>query len=522
MNTPTGEIHAVTQTSYPRFVLISPTQQPTETVKILPATPSATIKASPTLQPSLIIRTPTAIHSPTIKPSLTPRPSATIELSITFAQNPTVTKTPLPSATFDASHSVRRTLSPPAQCPAENPGLVLDLQPDPQKFCLDVETQVLDFLNAGGKLQDIVNDLGRIAVKADLTNDGVPELAIAECKFRIYGCSEGQYTKMLDMGDREGYSRVLAIKDMNLDGVPELIIGGGVQPFSNAPTMYYRILEWEDRQFRNLIDQPDFESSYRGGGIRNNWIYSEGVGRGVDSIWENWSMKDIDKNGTVEFVINTGLPVSFDTAANGPWRAETDIYMWNGYNFGLQSIQVEPPQYRFQAAQDADAASLDGQYDKALDLYQQVIFSDKLDWWSEQQREHQKSVLQAEWSGSVTPTPLAQDYTEYNNLAAYAYYRMMLLHIIRGWLTEAETVYHTLQEKFPSGSEGSAYAEMATAFWEEYRTSQNMALSCQKAIAYATEYPEKIISYIGNGRKGEIDYGWQSRNYSPEDICPFR
>jgi hypothetical protein len=398
----------------------------------------------------------------------------------------------------------------------------LNLQPDPEKFCLDVETQVLDFLNAGGELQAVLNDLDQSATKVDLTDDGVPELAIAECSLRIYGCSQGQYVKMLDMGDREGYSRILAIKEMNLDGVPELIIGGGVQPFSNAPTMYYRILEWDGGQFRNLVEQPDFRSKYRGGGIRNNWIFSEGIGRGVDSIWEDWSLKDIDKNGTLEFVINSGLPTSFDTAANGPWRAETDIYMWNGQNFGLQSIQVEPAQFRFQAVQDADDASFDGQYDKALDLYQQVIFSDTLDWWSEQRREHQLSVLEAEWSGSITPTPLAQDYTEYNNLAAYAYYRIMLLHIVRGWQTEAETIYNALQKKFPSGSEGSAYAEMARLFWVEYRTSQNMDLACQKAIAYTTEHPGEIISYIGNGWKGEIEHGWQSRGYSPEDICPFK
>ena len=119
------------------------------------------------------------------------------------------------------------------------------------------------------------------------------------------------------------------------------------------------------------------------------------------------------------------------------------------------------------------------------------------------------------------PTPitnylLCADLTEYPSLAAYAYYRIMLLHIVQGHESDAGTVYKTLQQKFRNDLYGHPYEEMATAFWDAYQSTHKMYDGCAAAIEYAAEHPE-ILAPLGS------DYhGSQSHIYVPADVCPFR
>jgi hypothetical protein len=387
----------------------------------------------------------------------------------------------------------------------------------PPKFCLDTGSQVVDFLNAGGQAQRVVDEMTDSASLVDLTNDGIPELTNAECNFRVYSCQDGQYQTILDMGDKEGFSDILAVEDMNLNGVPELIIGGGVWPYSNAPIIYYRILEWDGQQFKNLVSHPDFRSRYGGGGIHGGWIYSEGYADPGDFMQSTMSVRDIDGNGTKELVLKCGWPTSLDWSINGgPTRGETHTYMWNGSEYNLENIQVSPPEYRFQAVQDADYASLDSDYLKALDLYLQVIFSDDLDWWSKEKAEHTILLLSQSVQGLTTPTPLPTDTSERSILAAYAYYRMMLIHILIGNRLEAENIFNTLMNNYKVGEAGYAFVELATSFWTEYVLSQDIHQACSKAVKYAEEHKTATIDYLGSNY-----HGWQSHQYQPEDICPF-
>jgi tetratricopeptide (TPR) repeat protein len=491
--------------------------------------PVATLEATQVLPtPSTSISLAITTHSPGSTksiPSKSPQPSSTLDIAPAATRTRINTLVPSPTATFDAFAAITRTPGNPAECPQENPELEFSFTPDPDKFCFDAEAQVLDFLNAGGQRKAIINEFSSSTTEQDLTGDGISELVIEECRFRIYSCANGKYAKVLDAKQPEGYSRLFAVQDMNLDGVSEIIVGGDSSPFSNSSRMYYQIFEWDGEQFRNLIEHPDFYSRYGGSGIIQNWLYSYGVGEGVRSIWDNWSLQDTDKNGTMEFVLNSGLPTSFDGQANGPWRAEIATYMWNGKNFVLHSDRIQPPQYCFQAVQDADFAFLDGNYDEALDLFQRVIDDDKLDWWSKERRSHEYKVLQAQIAGNPTPTPLPPDSTEYDNLAAYAYYRIMLVYIFRDMKTEAEEIYNTLQEKYPIEKDGYSYAKMATIFWENYQISKNKGAACSIIVEYVKEHPKEVFTYLGDSAflyDEEPIHGWQSKTYLPEDICPFK
>ena len=105
---------------------------------------------------------------------------------------------------------------------------------------------------------------------------------------------------------------------------------------------------------------------------------------------------------------------------------------------------------------------------------------------------------------------------EYPQLAAYAYYRIMLIHIVQGHESDAGTVYKTLGQKSSNNPYGRPYFEMAAAFWETYQSTRKMYDGCAAAIQYAAEHPGILIPL------GSDYHGSQSHTYAPEDVCPFR
>ncbi len=231
---------------------------------------------------------------------------------------------------------------------------------------------------------------------------------------------------------------------------------------------------------------------------------------------------DTDGNGTLELVLKQEIPIWSEYSGGLPWRKETRICTWNGEAFVLINTKLAPPEYRFQAVQDGDMAALQRNFEKALSYYQQAIFDDKLDWWTQERRIYEIGVYGPEEIVKPTPLPsLLPDPTEYSNLAAYAYYRIMLLHSLQNSIPEAQIAYDTLQEEFPPGKVGHAYAKMAFSFWQEFQQSENLGQACDKAIEYAAAHPVEILAYLGNSDYSDTYYGEQSLEYSPIDICPF-
>ncbi|HEX6035056.1 MAG TPA: hypothetical protein VFY83_11500, partial [Anaerolineales bacterium] len=265
------------------------------------------------------------------------------------------------------------------------------------------------------------------------------------------------------------------------------------------------IFEWDGSGFRSLIDA---EGEY-------------------DSILTNSSIQIVDTNGDglEEITIledvhereNGGFG-GWDVALQRPLRDQTTILAWNGENFvDIKQGNHAPPQYRFQAIQDGDEQGGYGNYAAALGFYQAAIFDDRLEGWSLRQREYELSVYASRFEPTPTiyPTP-NPDLTEYPRLAAYAYYRIMLIHIVQGHESDAGTVYKTLGQKFGNNPYGHPYFEMATVFLDAYQATRNMYDSCAAAIEYAAEHPEILIPL------GSDYHGGYSHTYMPADVCPFR
>jgi len=457
---------------------------------------------------------PTATHTPTAIPTATQTPSpAPTGIS---AKYPTTPSSPMPTptqtqtgtaqiplSTFVPENAVTRTPAAPAVCPAEDPDLV---PPDLEQYANEVllTEAILTFLNAGGKFP-----IASVTL-ADLTDDGVDEVLlvtkapsdswIAGILF-ILGCDRGAYQVLTTIRTKyEYYPKIFAITDMNLDGVPELVIEQITCHYCTGVWVY----EWDGQRFQSLVRHWEI--------FNNKLTYqdsAETTGRGQTEV------KDTDGNGTIEVVLRT-VPTSHpDAIEYGPWRSEIQTFMWDGQYFSLHSVRYSPPEYRFQAVQDGDRVSLDGDFDAALAFYQSAIFSDTLKSWSTAIGEQIIDQYRASWRGTPTPTPLPPDPIEYDQLAAYARYRIMILHLLEGQPESAQIVYDTLLQKFPLGNAGYPYAEMATLFWSEYQSSQDIGLACSSAVAYAAAHPEILAPLTGP------EFSAWNRIYKPSDVCPF-
>jgi hypothetical protein len=431
----------------------------------------------------------------------------------------TISPTELPSATLAVAPlppALNTEIAPEmvGVCPVENP----DLQPefsflnnDP---VLEKLEPSLDFLNQGGspdKLQPFFEQNRLTFYKGDLTDDGVPEIGLASSvRYDIVGCINGRYKPLLHFEYPQPVSvEVYMVRDLNLNGISDVVF------FAPAGCGFYAcfqasVLEWHQTEFQFLSKSSSrYESPY----LSMAGPYT-------------LEIKDVNDNGTLELGLTGGIPVSADYGEGLPWRVQTDIYMWDGEFYSLYRNEYAPPDYRFQAVQDRDEATRWGDYDRALGFYQQAVFDENLKPWSLAQHIYEWALSDAvryPFQPS-TPVPIPKpDPAEYPSLAAYARYRIMLLHLQQGHDSDAKVVYDTLQQKFPDGLTGHAYAEMATLFWLDYQEYHDLQQACAQAIKYATAHKQDILGYLG----GDIDddspyyHGAQSHIYQPEDICPF-
>ncbi|NOH03739.1 MAG: hypothetical protein HND47_18145 [Chloroflexi bacterium] len=453
---------------------------------------------------------PAQTGMPTLTPTATQTPTAT-----TPALAPGASVTPLPTIptftpTFDVSTIVTVTPAEKA-CRSVDQTLEIDLGYKKMEACINsarannqdtftclnqnLYNEILNYLNLGGDINKIVlqleeefkgYDRNKYFNYIDLTGDSLLDLLLRDTMgfytggFYIYNCTNGEYKINFDAHQDTGME-VYSIQDINLNGLPEIV-------FLIENTVLI-IFEWDGSLFAEKLGIRDYGES-------------------------QYTINDTNNDGLKEIILSRGYPPFFGSD-EVPWRHYTSIYVWNGSSYTLEAKEFEYPTYRFQAIQDADNYVRAGLYGNAFSYYQAAISDNKLDWWTPERHE----FLISTWLIPNPPTPpssLQPDLSEYPRLAAYAYYRIMLLHLVQGQDAEAASTYQTLQDTFGSNPYAAPYVEMATAFWEAYQSTKRVYDGCAAAIQYAAEHPEILIPL------GSDYHGAQSHIYEPADVCPFR
>jgi hypothetical protein len=435
-----------------------------------------------------------------------------------LVQEMTSTPIQIPVSTFDLARAVTRTPSPPAQCPVDDPDM---LTSNPPMKALMVDTDVFDeklleYINAGGMHALIENAKTAIGEEKiifnlqsiDVTGDGIPETIFNHgsgmAPLYILGCDQNKYRIFGKINQLwAAPPNIISHRDMNLDGIPELLVLA--DSCNSCET--YSIFEWDGQNMQSMLRDWKINSDTS----KLDFCTTISLGRNT-----NAGLEDIDHNGTYEFIVTGGLSYTSDDINMGPFRGKILTYMWDGQYFSLKSTGYSQAEYRFQAVQDADEAFGQENYEKALSLYQDAAFSDRLKSWSEEIRQQELLRFYGMWETTPTVTPLPPNPTESSQLASYALYRISLLHLVQGHSSDAQTVYQSLVKEYPFGSAGHPYVEMATVFWNAYQAKTSIGEACAHAVQYATDHPELLIPLSGGGWGSQ----W-ARRYQPVDVCPI-
>jgi hypothetical protein len=393
------------------------------------------------------------------------------------------------------------------------------------------EPQIREFLDGGGSPKALEGELNVLTLEGtgetwlvksqvmsvDLTGDEVPEVVLdlvfyvpgqySDGGVFIYRCENGRYVGgdvtaisgvalPVEQADAGG---IRALHDMDGDSLPEVVISSIEMMGTHANyTRVFEIYSWGGNGFVDISPRD----SYGGSKLR----VQNGDGEVVDQ----------DEDGIFELVFSPGPGRGPESA---PSQApEREIWGWDGDAFVVlqteelaSSLQcapiLEPPVFRFQAFQFGDVATLCGEYEDAQAYYQQAVFDEELLGWSPG-----RCMDDSEYRATPTPDP-----DERSKINAYGRYRIVLLHVVREYISDAQVVYESLVEKYPEGSSGSAYTELASVFWDAYKQTEDLGLACEQAVEYATSHEERVLKPLSAAY-----YGVYGFDYAPEDICPFK
>jgi hypothetical protein len=481
------------------------------------------------------VESPAAI-SDTITPSHTsilffPTRTRTFTATATASptEEPTQTFTAYPS--FDVRNAVVNTPAEPARCPELDPGYQVGVYlPSKDNYSnyleyLDaIEDPILLILNEGASPRQVA-DAFNAALEGchlnlwDVTGDGVPEMVIYKFMFTaVLGCREGRYQELLDLSFGTMFGpRIYGIGDMNLNSTPDIVFWTFIGSGWNLGAM---IMEWNGEEFVSLIQADHGGNSASTSRLARILHWYERNFSPPDIALMNgmagMDVRDLDGNGTKELILRDSGPSHPDTLYSfGPWRGKQVVFSWDGLHYLYSALEMDPPLYRFQAVQDADRFFLMGDFARAERMYEDVISSPKLEWWTPDRVRFLLEQRWAEGSGRSTPVPPEEDVDEYPRLSAYAGYRLILMDAIRGDLPSAEDRYAGLLKLHPYGSDGYPYALLAGRFLGNFRLTHDPVRACERVVEYA-QSADGLFDPLG-----DHDHGLQSHIYEAADLCPF-
>ncbi|MBZ0282286.1 MAG: hypothetical protein K8L97_16210 [Anaerolineae bacterium] len=314
---------------------------------------------------------------------------------------------------------------------------------------------------------DVLGETGLVRGEVDFTGEGVPEVVVSYATpddggtLLIFGCLNGLYMPLYQSITGGPAPQLIQLGDMNFDSRPEVLFASYGCSAESAEDCTYRaqLLGWQpnDGRFVSLLNGP------------------------INGA-QPPTISDVDNDNVLEVIMREDDP---GTAATGPLRTGVNIYDWNGINYVLSIVQLDPPQFQIQLVQEADRAFARQEVEQSITLYNLALNSPDLRFWTNDE-----------------PT----------TLKAYIYYRLLLAYAY----TEDDNLLSTYQAAlaaFPDAATAPVYVALINTFWNGWQVTNNLNSACREVQAIIASRPE-AISLLNR-------YGSRSPIYSAQDLCPF-
>jgi hypothetical protein len=424
----------------------SSTASATPTRSVTP-TPTRTLTQSPTSPQK---RLPTSSH--TRRPTGTPTSTRTRRPTRTSTPTDRFTRTP----TFTATHET-----------SQLEGLYA--------IILASLNQGIPISNILGTLQD--ENITLQAFLVDFDEDGTPDILMIATVHIDNVIHENNSGVWVFKESEKGYQTVfsyqmimlgaikfLAEEDVNQDTLPEVILTGIWSTPMMACDTIILVLGWQAGKIVEYFEQQ------------------------LDACSSEVYLGEIDPNGNRQIVVQNPGPGGL---SGGPSRASTDIYTIQDNQYQLFTSQLFPAIYRIHVLQEAQVAYHDGDYDIALQLWDQAA--------------HDTALI------NYPSESLGQEDQPEIYQPAFALYRMYTTHLILGDTDKAQKVLDEISSSYPAGTPGSEFFEIGKKIHELLTDSQDADIVCPAIIDFIDlAYDDAFFWH----------WSWGYKNLGIIEFCP--
>lgn len=356
-------------------------------------------------------------------------------------------------------------------CPAPAADAVLSAEP---AITADaIAQQIAGYLSIGGSPGEAEAGLrqrgwigtagGFVRSELDLTGEGRPEVLAAfraddGAVLAIFTCDDGRYVTAYT-AFTEGVPQIVSTADLNYDQRPDLLFAG--QTCSPEGICAYRVqvVSWSAARaaFVNLLAGPLTSATLP-------------------------AVEDYDQDSVLELIVRQEED---GDAQTGPLRTGFTVYDWNGIIYTRSVVRLNPPRYRIQVIQQADAAFNEGLLNEAAGLYMLALNDTDL----------------ADW----LPDDAAV-------LRSYALYRLLVLYAASGDPRAAE-IATAARAQYPDPAAAPVYMALLEAFWAAYSATGSASGGCAAVNVIIPERPAAVERFAR--------YGESQPPVAAVDLCPF-
>jgi len=348
---------------------------------------------------------------------------------------------------------------------------------------LALRTAIVNYLTQGGAPLTLADQLrrwgaigeqGGVELSTDFTGAGQADVILSYTApdeggtLLVLGCVNGVYSLRFQTATGGDVPQIISSTDLNADNRADLLFSARTCSVENPDDCAYRTQLM-------TFDPP----SGRFVSLLNGTIASASAP----------AANDMDNDRVQEIVARS----DFDgNRATGPLRTGTYIYGtgtyiydWNGTNYTLSIVQLDPPRFKIQVLQEADRAFTRQEFDSAIALYSQAETDTGLRFWFND---------------------------EQGLLSSYAFYRLVLAYAY----TEDDRLLPTYQaaiQPYPDPSTAPIYTALLNTFWNALQVTGNLNSACREVQAIIGTRPE-ALELLNR-------YGSRSPTYTAADLCPF-